>query len=534
MPLISRLGLFALATTVLAQIPVTDPTVLAKCGSCHKTSQAGIMARVSFARSTPEGWQNVLKQMVLRHDLNVTAEEARSIVRYLSTAQGLAPEEAKPLMYGVERRIHDEQRMGYNLVRECGRCHSLAQTLSWRRPASDWQEVANTHAAQYKIRPNVEILADLAKRTPLESPEWKAWSAVPRTPQVAGRWLIQANLPGRGLYVGELAVTPSGNPDEFNTRAILKSVRDGSIMQRTGRAAIYTGYAWRGRSKGSTAATSPDDPATEVREVLWISPDQTKAEGRWYWGQYQEFGFDVQLARPTIQPTLLTVSPTAVRTGSASTRVRLLGDNLPTTLKPADLNFGPGIALKQIVSQTANETVVEVEVAADAALGKHQVTLASATAPLIVFDHIDYLKITPESALAAYGDTLRQRGYEQFEAVGVYRGPDGREHTPDDLDLNPVDVDWSMELFYTADKAGIDTLGSLNARGLFTPAAKSAENNYDLWVIGTAKTEKEQGGEPMVGKAYLVLTVPMYTLNGRRYIRDLDRWIDDGPAKENQ
>jgi quinohemoprotein amine dehydrogenase len=516
-----RAALFATcASAAFAQIPITDATVLAKCGACHKTSDSGIMARVSFARSTPEGWQNALKQMVLRHDMNVTAEEARTIVRYLSAAQGLAPEEAKPLMYGVERRIHDEQRMGYTLVRECGRCHALAQTLSWRRPANDWQEVANTHAAQYKIRPNVEILADLAKRTPLDSPEWKAWSAAPRTPQVSGRWLIQASIPGRGLFVGELAVTPSGNPDEFNTRAILKSVRNGSIMQRTGRVAVYTGYAWRGRSKGSTPATTPDDPATEVREVLWISPDQTKAEGRWYWGQYQEFGFDVQLRRPAAQPTVLAVEPPAVRAGT-SARVRVFGDQLT-----ANLQFGPGTTVKQIVSQTANEIVADVEVAADAPLGKRDL--------LTIYDHIDYLKITPESALAAYGDAQRPRGYEQFDAIGVHRGPDGRPHTPDDIDLNPVDVDWSMSLFYTADKAGLDTLGKLSSAGLFIPAEKSAENNYDLWVIGTAKTEKEPTGEPMVGKAYLVLTVPMYTLNGRRYIRDLDRWIDDGPVKENQ
>ncbi len=161
--------------------------------------------------------------------------------------------------------------------------------------------------------------------------------------------------------------------------------------------------------------------------------------------------------------------------------------------------------------------------------------LAYVTGDLVtIYDRIDYLRVTPESALAAYGDAQRQRGYEQFDAVGVHRGPDNRLHTPDDVDLNPVDVDWSMALFYSADKAGLDALGSLSQNGLFTPAAKSAENNYDLWIIATAKAEKEQDGEPMVGKASLVLTVPTYTLNGRRYIRDLDRWIDDGPAKENQ
>ena len=51
-----------------------------------------------------------------------------------------------------------------------------------------------------------------------------------------------------------------------------------------------------------------------------------------------------------------------------------------------------------------------------------------------------------------------------------------------------------------------------------------------MWVIATAKDEKES--RPLVGKSYLVVTVPMYTFGGRRYVRDLDRWIDDGPAVE--
>jgi hypothetical protein len=59
----------------------------------------------------------------------------------------------------------------------------------------------------------------------------------------------------------------------------------------------------------------------------------------------------------------------------------------------------------------------------------------------------------------------------------------------------------------------------------------SPNNNFDVWVIATAKVEKDKNGRPLVGKAYMVVTVPMYTLNGRRYVRDLDRWIDDGPAQ---
>ena len=38
------------------------------------------------------------------------------------------------------------------------------------------------------------------------------------------------------------------------------------------------------------AHAAPDDLNREMREALWFSPDQTWAEGRWFWGEYQEFG----------------------------------------------------------------------------------------------------------------------------------------------------------------------------------------------------------------------------------------------------
>jgi quinohemoprotein amine dehydrogenase len=36
-------------------------------------------------------------------------------------------------------------------------------------------------------------------------------------------------------------------------------------------------------------------------------------------------------------------------------------------------------------------------------------------------------------------------------------------------------------------------------------------NNYgDVWVVASSKTEKDQFGKPVTGKAYLVVTVPTY------------------------
>jgi hypothetical protein len=47
--------------------------------------------------------------MVALHDVNVSPEQARDIVRYLANEQGLAPEELRPGLFEVERRLieHD-------------------------------------------------------------------------------------------------------------------------------------------------------------------------------------------------------------------------------------------------------------------------------------------------------------------------------------------------------------------------------------------------------------------------------------------
>src|SRR5262245_37201463 len=73
-------------------IPVTDPLVLARCGTCHTVDERGNMERVSWARATPEGWQAATKRMIGENGVSMTPIEARGIVKYLSTTHGLAPE----------------------------------------------------------------------------------------------------------------------------------------------------------------------------------------------------------------------------------------------------------------------------------------------------------------------------------------------------------------------------------------------------------------------------------------------------------
>src|SRR5271154_3609675 len=89
-------------------IPVTNQLVISKCGACHTKDEHGNMLRISWERATPEGWEQAIKRMVRLNNVPLTPADARSILKYLATYHGLAPEEAKAVMYYNEHRIQDE------------------------------------------------------------------------------------------------------------------------------------------------------------------------------------------------------------------------------------------------------------------------------------------------------------------------------------------------------------------------------------------------------------------------------------------
>jgi quinohemoprotein amine dehydrogenase len=513
-------------------IPVTDPVVRAKCGTCHAADEQGNLQRISWARATPEGWQEALKRMIRENDVSLTPPEARAIVKYLSTRHGLAPEESKPVMYSAERRVHDETGpLNGPLLDACAKCHEAARALSWRRTADGWKQFAETHAERHRFKPDQEAIAYLATVAPFYSREWASWSARAHAPELTGRWLMTAHVQGRGTFHGEMDVEAASGGDELLTRMRLHSVNDATVVVRTGRSVVYAGTAWRGRSQGiSVASAAPDDLSTEAREAMWVAPDGSKIEGRWFWGQYQELGFDVTLQRASSDPALLLVDPTSFKAGSNANRIRLIGDRFPAQVTPADVTVGSGVTVRRIVSSTPGEIVAEVDVAADALSGKRHVAFRSSTleSAVAIYDRVDYVKVTPESSLASFGSQTYARGFQQFEAIGYQRGPDGKPHTADDLELGPVQVAWSMEVFYEVDANKQDRVGTVSTTGFFTPAAANPGNNYDVWIMATAKTEKGKDGKPLVGKAYLVVTVPTYTFEGRTFVRELDRWIEEG------
>jgi quinohemoprotein amine dehydrogenase len=386
-------------------IPIESATVQRACGGCHETDDAGRMSRISFRRATPEGWQQTIRRMVTLNDVTVEPDAAREIVRYLSNHLGLAPEEARPVAWEAERRSGDQPYEDADIQKTCTTCHSLGRILSQRRTPEEWTLVTAMHRGYY---PYVDFQAfgvpgdepapvDVAvehfsERLPLDTPEWAAWSATKRPARLAGSWVLRGHAPGDGAVYGQVTLMPvPGTDDEFTTETSYVYARDGRQVTRTGRAIVYTGFQWRGRS--SVGADDPDG----LREVMFVERDWQTIEGRWFTGGYDEIGIDVTLERVAAAPVVTGVYPTSLRVEQTA-QIDIHGANLAAV---SGLDFGPGIEVVRTIATAANLVTAEVRAAADAAVGRRDLFLdqASLADAVIVYDDVGRIAVTPAAGL---------------------------------------------------------------------------------------------------------------------------------------
>jgi len=375
-------------------IPVTSQLVIDRCVACHKKDEKNRLTRISYERTTPEGWQQVIKRMIRLNGLTISPDDAKQIVKYLSNNHGLAPEEARPAFYEAEKRVIDEKLPDESLRATCVICHSLGRVLSQRRSKEEWDLLGNMHVGLFPVvtfqgfyrfpqppgappptdpdqrHPVEKSLDYLSKNLPLTTPEWGAWRANLRSPKLQGRWLVSAHQIGRGQIYGEMIVEPTSVEDEFTTKLTLRYLSDGSTVTRSGRGIVYSGYSWRGRS----TAGDGKEP-NENREAMFVSRDWTTMDGRWFWGAYDEFGIDVTLRRITAEPLIAGVNPAALKSPSTGAQIHVYGANLPADIKRDEIDFGPGITVKRIVSARADDVTVEVDVATGAANGYRDISI---------------------------------------------------------------------------------------------------------------------------------------------------------------
>jgi len=535
---ITALLISTLAVAEDEGIPVRSELIRNACGSCHTSDDDGRMSRISTMRKTPEGWQLTVKRMIRTNGLNLSPDEARQIVRYLSDHHGLAPEEARPYFYRAEKRPQRETFEDEEMTQTCVRCHLGARFLTQRRTPEEWDLLKGMHIGYFPVvefqtfrgasplagdAPSQgngdgngngkewradRVLAKLAKLYPLETPEWKRFQAKGAARGIAGRWLLTTHQPGKGPVSGVLTVTKAGDDYTYSGEVLLA---DGAQHRREGKGVLYAGYSWRGRSTG--------DGLGEVREVLMLSADGSELEGRFFHGTYGELGLDVTMSRLGEDPRISAVLPRSASAGSGRTTVTVMGANFTRDIVPGDLGFGQGITVVDIASRTATSLRVTIDVADEALSGYRDVVLGPAQAvdSFAVYDRVDYVKVLPEESLARVGGGAVAKQFAQFEAVAFHRGADDEPLTDDDVNLGTVHPSWSIEEYYIRhDDDDVDYVGTIDQNGMFTPNLDGpnfdrelhADNFGDVWVV--ASYTPEGSAEPLRGRSRLVVGIPIY------------------------
>jgi quinohemoprotein amine dehydrogenase len=525
--------------------PIQNELVRAKCGSCHRSDDKMRMSRISYRRATPENWERTIKRMVTLNHASLDPADARTILKYLVDHQGLAPEEERPIAFEAERRtIEYAYTADKTTADTCASCHSMARVLSERRTKEEWELLVAMHRGYYPLvdnqplnggqgfrrtrpvetepgpdgrppdnrHPMERALEHLEKTFPLRTSEWAAWSAAMQPPKLAGRWAVTGQLEGKGAIYGQVTIAADASaPDAFTTDVRYTVARTGETVSRTGKAIVYTGYQWRGRGPAPGG-----EPAW--REVLFVERDWKSMSGRWFTGAYDEIGIDVRLVRVTSDPLVLGASVTALKTPS-TTPIRIFGANLPGNVRPEDIGIGQGVTVSRIVSARPDEMALEVEVAANAPVGARDLSVAGTVRPaaLIVYDKIDAIKVVPQAGLARVGGGVFPKQLQQFEAIGINNGPDGKPDTADDLNLGLVDVTWSLEEYpATFGDDDLQFVGAIDAHGLFTPSldgpnpkrSGNRNNVGDVWVV--AELADRDTAPPLRARAHLLVTVPLY------------------------
>lgn len=491
------------------------------------------MSRISYLRKTPEGWQETVKRMIRLHYVELEPDQARAIVRYLSNRHTLAPAEARPVFYEAEKRSRPETLPeNENFKSVCTGCHVAARALGERRTEEEWRLLKGMHLGYFPRAPFLgeplpekgepdafdpeddeedrsdRAFAFLAREYPMETPEWQAFRAKATVPDLTGRWLLTTHAPGTGLVTGELQFERSG--EDYRTRAVLR-LPDGRIERREGKGILYAGYNWRGTSSGPSLGDN--------KEVLMLSEDGARFDGRFYRGAFGDLGLDVSITRLGDDVRIAGVFPRALPAGGGEASLKILGANFPENVTSEAIALGSGVAVTSIAARSAGVLEVRVEVDEDALPAMRNASVGAATAidAFAVYDGIDYVRVLPEDPLARLGGVKTPKQFVQFEARAYHRGPDGERMTDDDLDLGLVAADWRLEEYHIRpDDDDLGYVGEIDARGLFTPNIdgpnldRKGNNTGDVWVV--ASYVPPGASRPLKGRAHLVVTVPIYTL----------------------
>lgn len=510
-------GMFTLASfsALTAQAADGESILENRCLGCHVQTgdQQAPYSRISEQRKTPEGWMMTISRMQKLRGLVITPEEKRTLVKYLSDTQGLAPSETAEMRYVLEKQPNTMESFEPWLQETCVRCHSGARIGLQRRTEDEWKWLVHFHMGQH---PTAELHAGardrewfdialnqvapkLGETWPLQTPAWDNWQKAEKH-ALSGRWAMTGYMPEKGQFDATIHISEL-ETDQY-TLTLEGQYADGTPVSGKGRGVVYTGYEWRG------ALTIN---GVKMRQVLAASEDGQSLTGRMFKRDDDIMGGDVTAVR---NAAITAVTPSYIRQGERKL-LTISGNKLKGAVQ-----LGQGVKVISVVSREDNRVVVLAEAAEGSASGLREIRIGKVSSDdaLAVYDQLARVDITPSDSIArvggAGGPIPKQKSW--YRAVGYAAGADGKPGTDDDIRLGYMPASWSLKPFNEiAEHDGdIRYAGTIDDRGIFKPGdagpnpeRKMSTNNVgNLAVTGTVR----DGDQEVSGDSHLLVTVQKF------------------------
>ncbi len=496
----SCLSVAFLAAVSGAPMALADAQLVTEmCGACH-TETANGLSRIDGQRKTPEGWMMSVVRMQQSHGLELSADQRRSIVQFLSDTQGLAPSEAAPFRYALEKDPDTVEAVAEPMGSMCARCHTEARVGLQRRTPEEWLIHMDFHVGNYptieyqalgrdrewyKIAKE-EIAPYLAETYPLQTEAWAAWQASDAAP-VAGDWIVMTDLPAQGEAYGRLTV--SGDMSPYQVSGTLMTAA-GDSLPVSGVMNLYTGYEWR---------ATLDVAGETYRQVLAVAEDGTSLAGRQFLRANDTLGGRLSGVRADADDVILGTVPSAVPAGDAV--VQVVGAGLE------DLTSDSG-------SASGNAYGAQLALTSD---GNGMVALnaGAAQASLAHYASLDSIVVEPGFTIARVGggsDTGPAAAPAHFKAIGMWNGPDGQPGTEDDVRVGQVPAEWSVTNLHdhAAHMKDAQYAGQMAPTGIFSPgvAGPNAERKFSTNNAGELTVQANAMGQS--ADATLIVTVQRF------------------------
>ncbi|WP_203362523.1 quinohemoprotein amine dehydrogenase subunit alpha [Bacillus sp. REN10] len=487
------------------------------CVSCHAVDEAGKLERIEYVRKTPEGWAQSIARMERIHGLKITDEEREQLIADLSSERGLAPEEAEKVQYWLANKPSYSEPTPENdsVAQSCIGCHAAGRFEAQRRTEEEWKNLKDFHLVMYPSiylnhrhmdwpEETEKALEFLAKNYGEESEAWEKWKG--KEYDVTGKWKVAGFQGTKGYYIGESEFSKSekGYTEEKNVRFI----KDGKEESFSGEVKMFSGYMLRSHYKqGENKINGTYNVASENV----IQGDWSKANDLGITAE--ETYYKVQ----TETPEILHAEPFALQKGKTN-KVTLYGMNLKK-LKQELLSLPKGVEVVRLTASSDDQAEVEMKVDEKAEVGAFAFNEEKVKVheKFMVYDQADYIKLEPAYGVSRMGGAgPMDKVSIQYVAYAYSSGKDGKKESKDDLNLGPVDAEWSL-LTYPENNASRDDrpyIGKLAKNGLYTPEAEgvNAEREFVQENVGSATVQAKViiDGKAFTATTHHISTVPDY------------------------